>query len=369
MEFGDRDPLDDPLESVDDLERRMRATSAEMLQRIADIDQDWPDDPAVPELACEMAARQGITSTLAAERVRVARALRALPHIRRAHAEGALSSDQLRWVTRFATPETDKEWAERAPGMRPEALRLESQRQARAKRREAQRDHSMRSLWMSWDEDRRFLDLHTTLAAEQGAAVESALNAAAQHITVEDDVDDRRGARLADSLVNLVTASGGHSQPPAMVIHADAEVVAGVNGGHRHLAETSSGIQLSADAVRRLACQARVRWAVERDGDAVGILSRGRTVTEHQMEMLLFRDRGCTFPGCGSALFLHAHHIQHWADGGATTLQNLTLLCGRHHRKVHEGGWTIQGRPTEGLEFVTPSGRLTRAGPVMVGAG
>ncbi|HEV3474311.1 MAG TPA: DUF222 domain-containing protein [Actinomycetota bacterium] len=128
MEFAARDALVDPLDSVDDLERQMRAISAEMLERIARADDEWLDDPGVPELACEMAARQGITSSLAAERLRVARALKDLPHIRRAHAEGSLSWDQLRWVTRFATSETDREWAERAPGMRPDALRLESRR-------------------------------------------------------------------------------------------------------------------------------------------------------------------------------------------------------------------------------------------------
>jgi hypothetical protein len=33
-----------------------------------------------------------------------------------------------------------------------------------------------------------------------------------------------------------------------------------------------------------------------------------------------------------------AHHIEHWADGGATSLDNLTLLCSHHHRLLHEGG-------------------------------
>ena len=36
-----------------------------------------------------------------------------------------------------------------------------------------------------------------------------------------------------------------------------------------------------------------------------------------------------------------AHHLEHWADGGATALDNLVLLCRRHHRKVHEGGWRL----------------------------
>jgi hypothetical protein len=88
------------------------------------------------------------------------------------------------------------------------------------------------------------------------------------------------------------------------------------------------------------------------------------------MDLLRLRDRGCTFPGCGSRWFLHAHHIHHWADGGKTTLDNLTLLCGAHHRRVHEGGWTIRGRPPDDLVFVSGKGYvLGRDGPALARAG
>lgn len=230
-----------------------------------------------------------------------------------AHRVGKLSWDQLRWVTRFATSETDEVWATRAAEMRPDALRLESLRQRRLNREQAERDRAMRRLSMVWDEEGRNLDLQATLPAEQGARVEAALNAAAQQVTVEDDVDDRKGARLADAFVGLVTASGGRSQTPTLVIHADAEVLARTNDGDRHLAETSTGVQLSQEAIRRVACDAKVLTALHRGGRPVGLVSKGRAVTGQQMEILVFRDRGCTFPGCGSTWFLHAHHIRHWA--------------------------------------------------------
>ena len=54
------------------------------------------------------------------------------------------------------------------------------------------------------------------------------------------------------------------------------------------------------------------------------------------------RDRGCRFPGCGHRRFLHAHHIVHWSAGGKTSFTNLILLCGRHHRLVHEGGDRVE---------------------------
>ncbi|MGI9182061.1 MAG: HNH endonuclease signature motif containing protein [Longimicrobiaceae bacterium] len=67
------------------------------------------------------------------------------------------------------------------------------------------------------------------------------------------------------------------------------------------------------------------------------------------------RDGGCRFPGCGRR-FTDAHHVQHWANGGETSLGNCLLLCGHHHRLVHEGGWTVRwwgdGHPV----FIDPHG-------------
>jgi hypothetical protein len=65
------------------------------------------------------------------------------------------------------------------------------------------------------------------------------------------------------------------------------------------------------------------------------------------------RDRGCRFPGCENHRFVDAHHMRHWARGGETTLANLVLLCRRHHRLVHEGGYGIDER----MRFYDPWGR------------
>src|SRR5262249_37406264 len=64
----------------------------------------------------------------------------------------------------------------------------------------------------------------------------------------------------------------------------------------------------------------------------------------------------CRFPGCSSRL-AEGHHIQHWAQGGSTTLGNLVLLCRRHHRAVHEDGHRLRRAPDGTLEFVRPDGR------------
>jgi hypothetical protein len=99
---------------------------------------------------------------------------------------------------------------------------------------------------------------------------------------------------------------------------------------------------------------------------AGGVLDVGRkrrTVPPAIRRALEHRDAGCRFPGCGCR-YTDAHHIVHWADGGETRLDNLVLLCSRHHRAVHEGGFRVEvaehrsgGRertPFEGIEIRSP---------------
>ena len=54
------------------------------------------------------------------------------------------------------------------------------------------------------------------------------------------------------------------------------------------------------------------------------------------------RDQHCVWPGCAQTHHLHIHHPRHWADGGATSVQNGAALCAGHHALVHEGGYTLQ---------------------------
>ena len=92
------------------------------------------------------------------------------------------------------------------------------------------------------------------------------------------------------------------------------------------------------------------------DGRVVEIGARTRTIPPALRRALHHRDRGCRFPGCG-VRFGQGHHIRHWAQGGATTLSNLALLCRRHHRSVHEEGYQLDREPGGELRFRRPDGR------------
>jgi hypothetical protein len=85
------------------------------------------------------------------------------------------------------------------------------------------------------------------------------------------------------------------------------------------------------ETTRRLSCDA----SLVRDG------RKSRTFPSALRRALRARDGGCRFPGCENRRFVDAHHVHHWAQGGETTLGNLVLLCRRHHRAVHEGGYRV----------------------------
>jgi 5-methylcytosine-specific restriction endonuclease McrA len=117
------------------------------------------------------------------------------------------------------------------------------------------------------------------------------------------------------------------------------------------------GVRVPAESSQRLACDAsRVVMRHDEDGNVVEVGARTRTIPPALRRVLQHRDHGCRFPGCGFR-FGQGHHIRHWAQGGPTTLSNLVLLCRRHHRSVHEDGYTVARQPDGTLEFRRPDGR------------
>jgi hypothetical protein len=79
------------------------------------------------------------------------------------------------------------------------------------------------------------------------------------------------------------------------------------------------------------------------------------------------RDGGCRFPGCSHRRFVDAHHIEHWADGGETSIDNLVLLCRRHHRLVHEGGFGLNRVADGCIRFTRPDRRAINDHPRLPG--
>jgi hypothetical protein len=121
---------------------------------------------------------------------------------------------------------------------------------------------------------------------------------------------------------------------------------AGVGTG---VGTTADGTDLPPDTLRRLACDAEIIPAVlGGHGEVLDVGRLRRPVTTAIWTALVLRDRHCTFPTCRRPpLMCHAHHIVHWAVGGKTSLDNLALLCGHHHRVLHHTPWQIRLNPTD----------------------
>jgi hypothetical protein len=174
--------------------------------------------------------------------------------------------------------------------------------------------------------------------------------------------DDRTPSqRRADALVEVCrhwldggqAASGGGERPHLSVV-VDVEVLERRSGGR---SEIEPETVIHPEAARRLACDAGIsRVITKAKSEPLDVGRRTRTVPAAMRRAVVLRDGCCTFPGCDRLpRWCDAHHIRHWADGGATALHNLTLLCRRHHRLIHEGGWALEaGR--DGPVFEDPGG-------------
>jgi hypothetical protein len=118
------------------------------------------------------------------------------------------------------------------------------------------------------------------------------------------------------------------------------------------VAHFADGSPLAVSTALRWADQAEVAWCVTTPQGAVLDLYRTRRIASpSQTVALIARDGGCSFPGCDTPpSWCERHHIVAWQDGGATNLDNLTLVCRYHHRHFETGGWTCQmnadGLPT-----------------------
>jgi hypothetical protein len=132
---------------------------------------------------------------------------------------------------------------------------------------------------------------------------------------------------------------------------------------HVNGAPSIDGGVIDGPILRRLACDAELQALIEdRRGEPLHLGRVRREPTAEIVRVVRQRDRECRFPGCGARRFTEAHHIVWWARGGATDVDNLVLLCGFHHRLVHEHGWSID-RSGGDVRWRRPDGLPYLAGP------
>jgi hypothetical protein len=330
--------------------------------------------------------RVGWDLATAREHVRVARKLGELPRIDDALRRGVVSYSKVRAMTRVATPATEEtllEWSGKCTAAHLENICSKYRMVKRISEGPADADETRR-YFMRRTLDDGMVMIQVTLRPEEAALIMTAVEKAAKDVSAEAlEATDEKGKkkwRPFNRVDGLMAIIEGHARgaspdraPVEMVVRVTRESLAGQDvsaetseaspEGFDELAELADGAWISQQAARRLACDAGIVELIESPGGETLSVGRKRRSTPTPMKRaLLERDRTCRFPGCDNRLFVQAHHIEHWVNGGETRLDNLISLCSFHHTFLHEAGYTVaweDGQPV----FRTPKGFQVRPQP------
>jgi hypothetical protein len=374
-------------DEITEMSAHLDAGTYQLLQLIGRFDQQsgW-HGTGILSCAHWLNWRCGLNIGAAREQVRVARALPGLPKISAAFRAGRVSFSKVRAMTRVATAANEDVLLAVALGgtashverqvsvyrhiKRADALKLENLR------------HTQRELSWFEDDDGSWV-LKGRFTAEQGAVIGKALEAAMDQLFIEqknvpDDVSaetsrsqpldqavphpiaSRRAdalQRVAEAFLSATENQGSGSDRYLVNIHTAMETLK--TDGAAAESELEDSGHVSAETSRRLSCDCSVvHWRDAPSGEPLNIGRKTRIVPPAIRRALQRRDGGCRFPGCTCTRFVDAHHIVHWADGGETSMENLVLLCRRHHRLMHEEGFAVQAGSFGKINFHLPSGKI-----------
>jgi hypothetical protein len=316
-------------------------------------------------VAALVAWKLGSSSANAHTITTVARRLEAFPRCAAGMREGRLSLDQVGVIAARAGEGSDAHYAELAGCATVNQLRTAVKLEPRPE--PDSRPEPQRSITKTTDDEGTCwrIRLPHLDAAKFDAALASHLDA----LFAEWKQDHGNGERTSASCPPLPTTFEAFMR----LVQAgwDAEAARRPHGHHTtvvvhvDVAQRAATLHLGpllTDAERRyLTCDATCEVWFERDGQVIGAGRATRLINRRLRRALEHRQPTCAVPGCGATRGLHAHHILHWEDGGATELFNLVLVCPHHHRLHHRGIITITG-PADDLIVTDSSDRRLSAG-------
>jgi hypothetical protein len=364
-------------EDFSELQRVSEMLEVERLRRLAEIARRrvFERDGHL-SAAAWLASAFKVAWGTAREQVRIARGLEEMPETRRALDDGELSMSAMRVLV--AARDADPSAFQRCERELVEAARI----------------HSMNDLQRVAAYWRQAVERDQALEGDEKIRARRRLHASVTFlgmVRVDGDLDPETGETLLTALRAVLDAesrskAGGDERTPAQrradalgeicrqwLDQADRPNVGGekphvtVTVGVDALRDEAGGTSeldhvgpIDPKAARRLACDASIRRVVMAGrSEPLDVERRTPVVSPALRRAVIVRDRHCRFPGCDRPhTWCDAHHVVHWADGGPTALQNLLLLCRRHHGMVHHpGGFRLEmtdGRPV----FRRPDGSL-----------
>lgn len=371
---------------------RIAAAQAELLRWVAEFDrrEGWA---GVGMLSCAhwLSWRTGLSPGAAREQVRVAHRLEELPAVAAAFDGGRVSYSKVRAITRAAEPDDGIDWV--ALARHSSAAQLEKIVRGIGRARFAELADTdpeaatwqLRTRWR-FDDHGNF-SVTISGPAEHAPLVRAGLDA--QRAELQRDRDAAHAASLDEAGAAGCGEPDAAETPPAPAVTEAEALVA--------LAEAALVAEQQAHpgAARRRRPQLTAQidplsgWARQADGELLpplslrqvfkGLPGRGgvlrlrpvtaddlrrhdlgrtrRDVSDPLRALLGTLDgERCRFPGCTRHRALHAHHVRPWSEGGATDLDNLLLLCSRHHTLVHTQGFALLLHPDRRLQVRTADG-------------
>ncbi len=175
------------------------------------------------------------------------------------------------------------------------------------------------------------------------------------------DRDDRSYAqRHDDALAALLRGQLGDPNlgqhrglPVTVIVTATLQQMQTATG----VAVTAAGTLLPISDVIRMASHSWHYLAVfDHHTERALYLGRSKRIaTADQRIILHAKDRGCTAPGCDKPGYLcEAHHVNDWAAGGLTNIDQLTFACKSHHQLLKPGGWTTRKLKDGSTQWLPP---------------
>ncbi|MEE9582178.1 MAG: DUF222 domain-containing protein [Acidimicrobiia bacterium] len=340
--------------------RQMASLEAECTSLVAEmIRRGTQEDLGYRSLTSLLIDRLGVSAGLARGMIRTAVALTEMPHSRAALEAGDLDLPRIRLLVTarganshlFADHEQTLVEAVGGLSMADAHRAVEYWRQQAALEAvqddaDAQRDQ--RRLHVSMMAGMVHID--GLLDPVSGQVVMTALDSLTDPGNLDPSDERIPAQRRADALVNLCRDHLNHGELPTqrterphVMVHLSIDALEGRAGRPCELDD--AGV-ITPRAARQLACDAKITRIITTGESQVLDVGRvTRVVSGGMRRALTARDGGCVIDGCGAPRrWCDAHHVKHWADGGPTSLDNLVLLCGRHHTLVHDGKVRIPSR-------------------------
>jgi hypothetical protein len=201
-------------------------------------------------------------------------------------------------------------------------------------------------------EDKRFLKHRTDADGMVRGSFALAAEDAESYLTVLEplarkagDQDARTaGQRRADAFVEVFAGAARWADLPhaggqrAQVSYVIGAEWAAAQQGASPATGAWTGPQTRA-RMESVLCDSRLsRLLLDGLGQVIRLESVNDQITTAQRRAVSARDRCCVARGCNRPpAFCDVHHLISREDGGPTTLDNLVLLCRRHHVMWHQG--------------------------------